>query len=363
MEKNSYISSFKGLPVSFLAALVVVLAVEVLLFSRSYLVADVSNACIVHKARWIRAAGREDIIVIGASRALSIDAAAIGKELGGSLSVVNFAVPHAGTSLEFYLLLKTYLAHRQNRPAAILLSVPPEMLGIDDLDGVFQGDPRGEMGRFRRLFTVWDLVRYTPFREKWSIVPRYRDSILPSYHYGRLAVDSYPLASPLTWRWERLREIVEWNRTILHRLDVTRGQLVYYSDEVVSAEKINEGIPVQSGGHIAVDKVEKSKNIERFISLAEKEGIPVIFFFMPLIEERCEKMQAMGFIAEVNNKLLGYEKRYGNFYFYRGLNLSYERESFGDWSHLNNRGAVRFNEELRGRIREMLHTAGVRIFQ
>lgn len=340
-------------------AVLIIVVIESFAFSHAYLSADMSNLCIIHKSGIIKDRENFDVVVFGASRALSIDGKALEQsEDGEGYSVYNLALPHLGTSLEFYLALKKYLEHKV-RPKLILLSIPPEMFGVTDKDGIFEGDPRKEAGRFRRFFDLSDLIFNVPFRGKWSIVKEYTRNMIPSFNYGQFITRPYSFLSLETWRTKWTKEIMIRNRNILRHLDETNGQLVYHADRIVPEGELFQVMPTRETGRITAGNVESAENIERFVALANRHDIPVLFFFMPLVHERYEKMEEIGYIDSIMKRIRCFEDRYGRFHYVDIGPLSYTKDFFGDWSHLNRRGVARFNRELQMRFKEMLRQAGL----
>ena len=99
---------------------------------------------------------------------------------------------------------------------------------------------------------------------------------------------------------------------------------------------------------------EKDHYFEAFIRLADENEIPTVFFFMPVYAPRVQKMKALGWLAYIGKQLKGQEHQYRHFMFYDRDPLGYKRKYFGDYSHLNQRGAEKFNREFTESLKEIL---------
>ena len=355
---NLSTSHSKRFPTAFIVTAIVVVILEAAVFSGTYLLGDVSNVSIVYKEEFIEEPGDYDVVIFGASRALAIDARSLEGLDNRFRTVYNCALPHLGTSLEYALTLRKYLENKEN-PDVILLSIPPEMFGITDKEGIFAGDPQGEMGRFRRFFSCVDLIRFVPFREKWTLVADYAYTLLPSANHAFFVRRIFPLDKIPEWRmrlgWARAH--CGNNRAALEHMIQTNGQVIYHADAVVSEEAFDTGLPAQKDDRISLDNVSRAHNVTRFIEIACEENIPVLFFFMPVIDERYQVMKERGFMDAVEAKLRTWEKDYPNVRYCRFYDIAYDRQYFGDWSHLNAAGVERFNTELRRNFSRLMDAA------
>jgi len=345
---NSSTSHSKRFPTAFVAAVIIVVILEVVVFSGIYLLGDVSNVCIVHKEEFIEEPGDYDVAVFGASRALAIDARSLEGLDDRYMTVYNCSLPHMGTSLEFALTLRKYLENKE-KPDVIMLSIPPEMFGIADKEGIFAGDPQGEMGRFRRFFSCVDFLRFVPFREKWRLITDYVYTLLPSANHAFFIRRILPLDKIPEWRRRVRWAYIQYgkNRTALEHMIQTNGQVIYHADAVVSEEAFDTGLPAEKDDRISVDNISRVHNVSRFMEIACEENIPVLFFFMPVIAERYKVLEKCGFMDAVEAKLRAWEKEYPNVRYCRFYDIAYDKQYFGDWSHLNAAGVERFNAEIR----------------
>jgi len=352
VDRNSFIFSFRYFPHSFIGGLIVVALLEIFLFSRAHLLADRSTVCIVHKSQMIKKTKGPDIVLFGASRALAINAKKIEESTGGKFTVYNYALPHLGTTLQFYLTLKKYLEHN-NRPRLIILSAPPEMFGVVDKEGIFRDDPRGEMNRFRRFFSALFLLQNVQFKEKWGLLREYINNIIPSFNYRTFVSDS-TISSAKNRGLKRISFLIKRNSDIIRHLEETNGQMVYNADRVVSREERLKRLPETEESDFSILNIGVARNIEKFIALADDNNIPTVLFFMPLLSDRYSRMEEMGYFKEITRVLQEYQKKYSSFRYYDSAPLTYGREYFGDWSHLNQKGVERFNREFINCFQDML---------
>ena len=334
MGKNLSIFNFKKIPRAFLLSAVIAFILELIVFSNGYLCADKSTLCIVHKAKMLKAR-KSDIIILGQSRSLAINGKKLEDSLGGRYSIYNYANPTLGTNLQYYLILKEYLQYHE-KPKAILLTVPIEHIGLYEKHGIFRALGRGIehqfLKRFCRYFNPLFMMLNVPFEEKWRSLRQYAELVMPSSNYRIFIKDRVTNKD--------LRKVIDRNILILESMDASNGQMLFYEDKIVSDKELSEKLPTgKKTGSI------EDKNIEKFLQLANKEKIPVLFFLMPICKLRYEVMENLDWFNDIYAILNRYEKKYEYFNFWQA-NIKYEKKYFGDWSHLNKNGADKFNNEL-----------------
>ena len=74
MVKRSSISSFSRLPAGCVLFLLVALVLELFVFSRSYMLADVSTIAVIRNSHLIEEGHDRDMLLLGASRSLAVNA-------------------------------------------------------------------------------------------------------------------------------------------------------------------------------------------------------------------------------------------------------------------------------------------------
>ncbi|MBL4694334.1 hypothetical protein JKY72_03105 [Candidatus Gracilibacteria bacterium] len=121
--------------------------------------------------------------------------------------------------------------------------------------------------------------------------------------------------------------------------------------ELLSDEELNAGAFSTANRHFSNDKnVIDEILVEAFLeilSLAEKEGIEVLLVKYPVTEEYYENagkfVDVENYYREIEDKLQGFDFEILDYHDLFWDNLS----NFSDFDHLNNKGAMRFTEELR----------------
>jgi hypothetical protein len=328
---------------------------ELLVFSRSYMLSDMSTLSVTRTARMVEESRNLDLLLMGASRSLVVNAAQLESELDHYDNAYNYSVPSLGTSLQYSMILEKYLDHNRE-PRVILLALGPEIFGQFKVDALFYSLWSGEAERFWRFFSLPELLQYMPFKEKIFIVPLYMQAILNSYNYRMNIRDyiNYRLFGIDKWG---VGDVVDRNRRLLDIMDETKGQMIYWPDrKVPNDEMIFENI-IPLGG-LAEYQYEsyylrKDENIRRFLHMTSERNIPVIVFFMPVPEPRYELMDSYGNFNYTRRRMDDFEERFKNVYFL-DQDISYDMLYFGDSSHLNADGAAKFNVEFARDIKHLM---------
>ena len=355
MDKHSSTFSFRQLPAGFILFALVAMLLEFFVFSRSYMLADMSTVAVTHTSRMIEQDRNLDLLILGASRSLAINAKQLATGLDDFESAYNHSVPSLGTSLQFYMILEKYLDHNE-KPRAILLSLGPEVFGQFRVDALFYTLWSGEAERFWRFFSLPELIKYMPFKEKIFIIPLYVQTILNSYNYRMNLRDYLELNLFGIDRWG-VADVVGRNQQILHTMDETGGQLIYWPERTVSNdEMIFENI-VPLGGLAEYEYetyyLRKDENIRRFLHFATERQIPVIVFFMPVPRPRYELMDKYRNFQYTRRRMSDFEDRFKSVFFL-DRDINYEMRYFGDSSHLNKLGAEKFNNEFSRDVEQLL---------
>jgi hypothetical protein len=325
----------------------------------AYLLADRSTVCVTHKKQLINKGDDvEDLVIFGDSRALAINAKQLEDSLQSKITVSNYAVPNLGTSLQYYLGLKNVL-DRKGKPKAIILSVAPKFFYDENLYLMSKDE---EINRFCRFFSLSFLLFQADvqFKNNWPILKHYSVTLIPSLNYRSFVqelIDNH--RSP-----KIILSIIKNNLTIINHLCKTNGQMLYNAGRVVPEKEVFDNMVPKMMVEFKRD-IFFGKNIERFIQLAAENNIPIIFCFMPIIDLRHRTIEQQGFLDTLSKHLRHYEDTYNNFILYNKEELcpQYEREYFGDWSHLNSRGADRFNEAFIKNITNALQRIQSRGFE
>jgi hypothetical protein len=94
--------------------------------------------------------------------------------------------------------------------------------------------------------------------------------------------------------------------------------------------------------------------IEKAIGLADSSGIRMTILLTPMCCERERRLAQNGTWGLLLRRIHADETRYPGFRFVDDGFRPYERNSFGDAFHVNERGAEHFNAELIARLPEIL---------
>src|ERR1700733_3110046 len=329
-------------------AVVIAVGLECTVFPQAFMLADRSTVAIVFKARQLEAHRNDNIIILGPSTAMAIDAASLALGRRANVRIYNFALPNLGSPDQYYFVLKRYLEWNR-RPDLVLLALPPDSIVDESSDGTDQYVAEVERQRFRRFFGPGFLLpSVMPATRQWSRALDALVGVVPSLNY-RVFIKNSTFAPELDEIADRdagasAASIYRRNEAIVARLASTHGQLVYNGYRVVSPDEIARTL----GPAPEVD-TRMARSVERTIALAEASGISVTLFFTPVSDERGQWLDENGTWATLADLMHQYEATYPSFRFLDTRDRVYDRTYFGDPVHLNEHGAARFSADLRAR--------------
>ncbi len=347
MVENLSISRCRNLPRGFLLFAVIVVTLELVVFSRSYVIADMSTLSVTRTSDMVKQGSDIDMLILGAIRSLAVDAKQLETELSDFDSVYNYSVPSLGTSLQFAMILQKYLDHNR-KPKVILLALGPETFGKFRIDDLFYSLWSGEAIRFRRFFTIIDIFKYMPWKERIFLVPLFFENILNSYSYRMHIRDylEYHVFDVDNWGVD---DVIERNAGLVRHMEETNGQMIYGAEREVSEHELYfENIfPLGGMAQYEYDSfyLRRDENIKRLFSIAEFHNLPVIVFFMPVPGPRYDLMQKYRNFDYIQRRVREFEETFKSTIFL-DMDIEYDMPYFGDSSHLNARGAKIFNREL-----------------
>lgn len=343
----------RGLGSAVMLAMVLGAILEYTAFRYAYLLADRSTIAIAYKGNRLEEGHSEQVIVVGPSTALAIDAHQLQNALQDHVSVYNYAVPNLGTAEQYYFILKKYLQFNR-RPDVLVLALPPDSILNVSAEHEDPFIEEIERQRFRRFFgPTFLLTTVAPATRQWSFVTEAAETALPSANF-RVFIKNATFAPEQDEisDWEDVGSVdslLRRNRAIVSRLQSTNGQLVYYGDRVVSEGDVTRSLPGPPMTDLSV-----GRPLEDAIRLADSAGISIRLIFTPICCERAAVLQSNGSWTLLAHLLHIYEQRYPRFRMSDNALRPYEREYFGDAVHLNERGATRFNQELAARLPGLL---------
>src|SRR5262245_55337261 len=318
------------------------------------MLADRSTVTIAFKGARLEQGHSEDVVVLGPSTALAIDARALQASVANAVTIYNYALPNLGTTEQYVLILKKYLRYNRH-PRRIVLALPPDFL-LNETGA--QPDPLIrdiERQRFRRFFgPLFLLTDVVPATGRWSFVSEAAATLLPSMNYRTFIKNATFAVGDEPREREPIgsaRSLYERNRRIVARLEATNGQLIYNGNSIVPASWIARSMPADPDPGSP-----QAPLVERAIGFANEIGISTTLLFTPVCCERAAKLEADGTWRLLLPLVHAYERKYATFQFVDLGHSPYDQQSFGDATHVNELGAKRFNAELIARAREILFT-------
>jgi hypothetical protein len=346
-------ASRRFFPGALVAAMVVGAILEYAVFRHADMLADRSTVAIAYKGKRLEQGRSEQVVILGPSTALAIDARRLQQSMRDRISIYNYALPNLGTAEQYYFILRKYLQFNR-RPDLIVLALPPDSILNESAEQSEAFIEEIERQRFRRFFgPMFLLTDVAPTTGRWSFVTQAAATMLPSVNY-RVFIKNATFAPEQDEMsdWEpvdSVRSLYRRNRQIVARLEATNGQLIYYGDRVVAASEIERSMPAQPDVNSKM-----ATFIEKVIGLADSSGIRMTMLFTPMCCERELGLAQNGTWDLLLKRVHAYEEHYPRFRFVDNSLRPYEREHFGDAVHLNERGAERFNTELVARLPEIL---------
>ncbi len=366
MAKSSFISSFKRLPQALILTVGMIFVLETAVFSKAWIMADWNTMVTLHKKQMLREKAGDDVVFFGDSTLWALDGLKMHRQLGPQGSAYNYYLNDLGPAFSLSLTVMQYFAHKE-KARMIFLSVKPRFFYQEE-NFEFQRDY--QFLQFRRFMEPWLLIKNLPYRgmQDWpydlglfkgvlDILPSYLTSILPSYDYRIILRE---LGPPFLLPEDETRELFVFtpninrynaNRQFLEYVREHRGQLMMESEEIVKKEYAGIDLPEMPEQVVNHD-------LERILDWTEAEEIPVIFFWMPVWDERYEAIGGNAYMEPAIRYLEALEQKYANFRVLDKKPWLYSQQNFIDVAHLNKQGYARFNKDFAaifpGRVEEEL---------
>jgi len=203
-------------------ALAILLGVilEYTVFRHGYMLADRSTVAIAYKGARLEQGWSEDVIVLGPSTALAIDARAFQASVADAVTIYNYALPNLGSTEQYFFVLKKYLRYNR-RPQRVVLALPPDIL-LNEAGA--QPDPLIhdiERHRFRRFFGPrFLLTDVAPATGRWSFAAAAAATLLPSMNDRTFIKNATFAAGDEPWEAEPIgsaRSLYLRNRRLVER--------------------------------------------------------------------------------------------------------------------------------------------------
>ena len=328
-----------------------------------------SVMAIRYKRAMLERAAGEDIAVFGTSQVMGLDVRRLEKRGGGAFTAFNYAVPDLGTTLELYLVLRRYLECKRTKPRLIVCSLPAFSLITPDWDRF----ENLAFERFRYMFPADFVKRAAGIPLPSWLSARYADRRMwfPSCNFSPVFAMIWGqggLWPRLETRKGRLLPALRAPRVVANvrrasalygAMVATKGMLLFDADQTVDRDELLRNLPATQ--EAALRGLRETQGVlETFLSLAQAENIPVVFFNMPVPETFDERCRTLGYNQAIDAMFRGLETRYRNFTCWPIESFHHWPDrDFGDYAHhLNDEGAARVNDEFFGHFRAMLDRAG-----
>ncbi|MBD3170060.1 MAG: DUF1574 domain-containing protein [candidate division Zixibacteria bacterium] len=295
------------------ASIFIILQIPLLLISWHLDKNQLSMHIELDKLERIKQAGDHDILIMGDSRAFAMNRDA---EFASANSIYNLSLANPGGLYPYPYLLKRYLKYHKP-PSAIILSFIPLML-TDEWD-IFAEDvdlTAATFYRSARLYSISDMLTEPVFREHPMTVARMLLRYLsPNKIYEKLKFNSDINGYKPETGYFTVRETKEWN----------------FDPDVYL---LNTPLEISDKAVLFMDY---------FLSIARDNDIPVVLYNMPIPESVYRIRSEDGFYSKYFQVIDEMAAKYPNtLTVYREIEY-YPDNYFIDGSHLNEKGAVKFN--------------------
>jgi len=282
----------------------------------------------------------ENAILIGDSRAMSIDARALSthltQEFQRPFRVYNYAFPAVGAE-GYYLFLKKFLQHNQP-PEIVFFCVRPLMLAGNAL--VEKNGTHSHKHRFFSLFSINE----------------YRETLNLRFFLKSLPLEIREHSTLITYR-ASIESVIKSFLKGVPLDDKT------YKHAIL--ESMHGGMPLEGPRLINIEEIQKDYEwlddlfvdpdalfwFEKFLQLAKDHQITVAVFNIPSVKDVYEKREQNGSNAVYLAAMAELETKYGLKAIEPLLEI-YEYKYFADTNHLNDFGDKQFLMQLTQRLNQ-----------
>lgn len=336
---HSSTSSSERVPWAAVAAVAIVLAIEVLIHARRgqfmdgvFRAADIKREMLADPGR------RDDVVYFGDSRNFSVRPATIQAALGTSATVTNYSWPFIGVEA-YDLMLSAYLDQKPP-PRLILVGFMPEYISLDPKHLTMAGEDVRRVRAYNSIPT-WSLVRSLATGRNWAILWDWfawycmppsstnRDGILTALK-GIAGGKGMP--GPTEGDEEMLRSLRE------------TGAYLLYPTVTANPNDIERFLrlfaPVQ-----AHENREVLAKFEAFLRRAQECGIQVRLLNVPTPQPIYDLYESNGVLERFRATVREWETRYPNFHAIEPVVYPYPLDHFGDFGHMNKTGDLRFQHD------------------
>ena len=338
MDARSSTSSSSRWPVAALAALLVILTIEALVYqSRGAFLDDVFPVAVRKQQAMTDGQDPEDILIMGDSRYFSIRPDSVEQAFGPDFEARNFTWPFFGVDAYVYTM-ESYLEY--NPPPRIILtsfmpnyiSIPTEFLRLGEVqlmaDRAFLSLPSYPLfksllddGRWR---LAWDLFEYTAMPPSAT----YRNGIQRALS-SILEGEGWPKRPEREASW--LEQYEE------------HGAILLFEDEVNGPNAVQNYIDNYTPLELFEDP-EVLSIFEEFLEIADQNDVPVVLVNTPLPNVVVDYYEEKGILEAYRGHIAAFQKRHENLYIVEPLIRRFPNDHLGDLGHLNRAGDERFHE-------------------
>lgn len=326
MRKNLFIFNFKDFPTGFLIAILLLVGAEVLARAHSSLFIPLADQLMLYKKDHMMQPQKPyaNAVIIGDSRGMGLDARLISgqlsKELQRPFQVYNYTVPGFGVQ-GYFLFLEKYLKYNR-KPETIFLCTRPLMLTGDDFLG-----KKANYSHKHRFFAFFSMEEY-------------RKVVSPGFFWTSLPLALRERSILITYRASIKAVLV---RVLLGQYKPPKA------DQEALIESMNGGYPLEGVRLVGDKDIQQSLAgqegfkldqdalywYEKFLQLAQNNGVPVVVFNLPFIVDVFAKGQRDGSNDRYRALMRAIKKHYAHLRLVEPLLESYDRKYYADVDHLN----------------------------
>ncbi len=344
---RSYTSSSERFPWAAAAAVVIVLAVELLVHAhRERFMDGVFRAVEVKRGMLADAARRDEVAYFGDSRDFSVRPSTVQAALGTSGTVSNYSWPFIGAEA-YDLMLAAYL-DRKPAPRTLLVGFMPEYISLDPKHLTMAGEDVRRIRAYNSVPTA-SLLRFLAADHDWGTLwDWFSWYCMPptSKHRDGLLAAIKSLAAG-----RGMPDAADGDEEMVRNLRETGAYLLFPSvtanpNDIERFLRLFAPVKVHENREVLV-------KFEAFLERAQRRGVQVRLLNVPTPQPIYDLYEADGVLERFHATIREWEGRYPNFRAIEPVVYPYPLDHFGDFGHMNRIGDQRFQRD----IGEMLRRA------
>ncbi|MBZ0165705.1 MAG: DUF1574 domain-containing protein [Candidatus Omnitrophica bacterium] len=285
------------------------------------------------------AAANMDMIILGDSRVLGVDARymsdRLSRDFGRHFLVYNFAMPNQGVR-SYQIFLQKYLK-KGNPPKYVMFSSAPfAITGLYALEK--HKDSRDLLYRMMHMYNMREVIGKLPWKVSLRLLGLKIEGLIHIVHYRKA-----------------IREGIRGAGNFQHDYFDEMARYVWATNgayQLNNFSRIPREMILQSGYYnipLNLD-ADMDKEYRKFFELSRRHGIIVFLITAPINEIIYDKREKLNENDYYRGVLAQWAAEYPNIRIVEPSLRSYPAEDFTDTQHMNPRGVGRFVKDLTNEV-------------